>query len=157
MVSLIALARRGVGPLDWIAIGLLAAGLAFVATGLLPPRDASATVTRIAPLLLFLATILVLAELTAIAGVFDLAATRLAIMARGNFAALFALCVAFAAATTICLNLDTTAASLATLLWYERCTAAGLAIPARRLMLTGACLAVAGVTLAVAALLCFPG
>ena len=112
MVSLIAVARRTLSALDWIAIGLLAAGLACVASGLLPMRDASATVTRIAPLLLFLATILVLAELTAVAGVFDLAATRLAIMARGNFAALFALCVALAAATTICLNLDTTAVLL---------------------------------------------
>jgi Na+/H+ antiporter NhaD/arsenite permease-like protein len=48
-------------------------------------------------------------------------------------------------------------ASLATLLWYERCTGAGLAVPVRRLILTGACLAVAGVTLAVTAFVCFPG
>ncbi len=103
---------RRLGVLDWAAIGLLAAGLAFVASGLLPYDDASAAVRRILPLLLFLATILVLAELTAAAGVFDVAATRLAIVARGNFAALFVACVAFAAVTTICLNLDTTAVLL---------------------------------------------
>lgn len=98
--------------LDWFAIVLLACGLGCVASGLLPAPDASGTVRRILPLLLFLATILILAELTAIAGVFDLVATRLAIVARGNFAALFVLCVAFAAATTIGLNLDTTAVLL---------------------------------------------
>ena len=98
--------------LDWIAIGLLATGLVFVACGLLPDGTASDTVRRILPLLLFLATILVLAELTAAAGLFDLVATRLAIAARGNFAGLFVACVAFAAVTTICLNLDTTAVLL---------------------------------------------
>jgi arsenical pump membrane protein len=100
------------GVLDWIAIGLLATGLVLVACGLLPTGSASATVRRILPLLLFLATILILAELTATAGLFDLVATRLAIMARGNFAVLFAASVAFAAITTIGLNLDTTAVLL---------------------------------------------
>ena len=104
------LARLGV--LDWIAIALLATGLVFVATGLLPSGDASATVRRILPILLFLATILVLAELTAVAGVFDVAATRLAIVARGNFLGLFLLCCAFASVTTMALNLDTTAVLL---------------------------------------------
>jgi len=44
-------------------------------------------------------------------------------------------------------------ASLATLLWYERCVAAGVAVPLRRFMLTSACLAVAGIALSTAALL----
>jgi len=105
-----ALAKLGV--LDWIAIALLAAGLVFTATGLLPSGDASATVRRILPILLFLATILVLAELTAVAGVFDVAATRLAVVARGNFLGLFLLCCAFASVTTMALNLDTTAVLL---------------------------------------------
>jgi Na+/H+ antiporter NhaD/arsenite permease-like protein len=108
-------ASRGLkrlGVLDWIAVVLLAAGLVFVATGLLPSGDATATLRRIWPILLFLATILVLAELTAAAGVFDVAATRLAIVARGNFLALFLLCCAFASLTTITLNLDTTAVLL---------------------------------------------
>lgn len=104
--------RPRLGRLDWLAVVLLACGLVCVATGLLPGPDASGTVRRILPLLLFLATILILAELTAIAGVFDLVAARLAIWARGNFAVLFVLCVAFAAATTIGLNLDTTAVLL---------------------------------------------
>jgi arsenical pump membrane protein len=67
---------------------------------------------RILPILLFLATILVMADLTAEAGLFDLVATWLAIRADGHFGRLFAACVAFAAITTIVLNLDTTAVLL---------------------------------------------
>jgi arsenical pump membrane protein len=103
---------RVLGPLDWIAIGLLAVGLTFLATGLLPTAEATATMHRILPILLFLATILIVADLTAEAGLFDLVATRLAIAARGHFGRLFAACVAFAALTTIVLNLDTTAVLL---------------------------------------------
>jgi arsenical pump membrane protein len=44
-------------------------------------------------------------------------------------------------------------ASLATLLWYERCLASGVKVPLLRFTLTSACLAVAGITLATAALL----
>lgn len=98
--------------LDWIAICLLASGGFCVGTGLLKTADAEATVRRILPILLFLATVLVLAELTAEAGLFDMLATRLATLGRGNFAALFGLCVTFAAITTISLNLDTTAVLL---------------------------------------------
>jgi arsenical pump membrane protein len=100
------------GALDWIAIVLLALGGICVATGLLPAHDAGATLRRIGPILLFLATVLVLAELTADAGLFDMIAVRIATAGRGNFAALFAMCVAFAALTTITLNLDTTAVLL---------------------------------------------
>jgi arsenical pump membrane protein len=98
--------------LDWIAIFLLILGAVCVGTGLLPTAQADATARRILPILLFLATVLVLAELTATAGLFDAIATRLAAFGRGNFAALFGLCVAFAAVTTISLNLDTTAVLL---------------------------------------------
>ena len=66
-----------------------------------PRADAAATLHRILPLLLFLGAVVVLAELTAVAGVFDVLATRLAIVARGSFAALFLLCVGFASLTTI--------------------------------------------------------
>jgi arsenical pump membrane protein len=103
------------GVLDWIALGLLALGLIFLATGLLPvggALGAKATWDRIWPILIFLATVLVLAELTTVAGVFDVVARRLAILARGRFLALFVLCVAFASVTTIGLNLDTTAVLL---------------------------------------------
>ena len=101
--------------LDWVAIVLLALGLIFIATGLLPVSGtdgADATLRRILPILLFLATILILVELTNVAGLFDLVARRLAIVARGHFAALFVLCVAFAAVNTMVLNLDTTAVLL---------------------------------------------
>jgi arsenical pump membrane protein len=106
---------RRLSTLDWIAIILLVIGLIFVATGLLPVAGkdgADATVHRIWPILLFLATVLVLAELTNAAGLFDMVARRLAITARGHFFALFVLCVAFASITTIGLNLDTTAVLL---------------------------------------------
>ncbi|MFF5174517.1 SLC13 family permease [Micromonospora sp. NPDC000089] len=104
--------RAGLHPLDWVAIVLALAGLGAVAGGLLPRPEAEATLARILPLLLFLGTVVVLAELTAVAGVFDVVATRLAILARGSFPALFVLCVGFAALTTITLNLDTTAVLL---------------------------------------------
>ncbi|MGH3169003.1 MAG: SLC13 family permease [Trebonia sp.] len=107
--------RERLGVLDWIAIVLLALGLIFIATGLLPVSGkdgADATLRRILPILLFLATVLVLAELTNVSGFFDVVARRVAIIARGRFAVLFLLCVAFAAANTMVLNLDTTAVLL---------------------------------------------
>lgn len=98
--------------LDWIALGLAAVGVLCVLTGLLPRADAEATVRRIVPILIFLGTVVVLAELTAVAGVFDALAARVAITARGSYRALFWLCVGFASVTTIALNLDTTAVLL---------------------------------------------
>lgn len=102
----------GLHPLDWIAIALLVAGAGCVLGGLLPAAQAAATIRRILPLLAFLATVIVLAELTAEAEVFDVIATRMAILAGGNYLALFLLCVTFASATTAALNLDTTAVLL---------------------------------------------
>ncbi|MCX5201849.1 SLC13 family permease [Streptomyces sp. NBC_00237] len=99
-------------PLDWVAFGLLALGLLAVATGLLPTGPAGDVMERIGPLLLFLATVIVLGELTGKAGVFDVIASWVARTARGNYLALFGLCVAFASVTTIALNLDTTAVLL---------------------------------------------
>lgn len=98
--------------LDRVAIGLLATGLLCVATGLLPTGSATDAMTRIAPLLAFLGTVIVLAELTSRAEVFDVVAARMARAGRGSYAALFLLCVAFASVTTIALNLDTTAVLL---------------------------------------------
>ncbi|MCT9930560.1 SLC13 family permease [Planotetraspora sp. A-T 1434] len=103
---------RRLSVLDWIRIGLLAAGLVFVATGLLPAATARESVDRIAPLLLFLGAVIVLAELTKEAQVFDVIATRIAIVGRGSYPALFLLCTAFASLVTIFLNLDTTAVLL---------------------------------------------
>ncbi len=105
-----ALRRRPV--LDWITAGLFALALIFVLTGALPYGVADATIRRILPLLLFLGTVIVLAELTAAAEVFDVIAIRVAGAARGNYLTLFLLCVLFATITTTILNLDTTAVLL---------------------------------------------
>jgi arsenical pump membrane protein len=98
--------------LDWLALALLAAGLIFLATGLLPRGDAAETVRRITPLIVFLGAVVILAELTAQAEVFDVIATRVTILARGRNGLLFLLCLAFAALNTVFLNLDTTAVLL---------------------------------------------
>lgn len=103
---------RRVAVLDWIRVGLFVLGGVCVATGLLPYAEAEATMRRILPILAFLAAVIILAELTAEAGVFDVIAARIAIAGRGRYAALFGMCVAFASATTIALNLDTTAVLL---------------------------------------------
>ncbi|MEV4834227.1 MULTISPECIES: SLC13 family permease [Nonomuraea] len=103
---------RRLGVLDWIRIGLLALGLLFVATGLLPLPDAAESLAEIGPLLVFLVGIIVLAELTKEAQVFDAIAARVAVLGRGNYVALFLLCTAFASFITIFLNLDTTAVLL---------------------------------------------
>jgi arsenical pump membrane protein len=96
----------------WIAFGLLALGLAGVAVGLLPWQDAVDQVSRTVPLLVFLGSVIVLAELLDRAEVFDVLATRMAILGGGRYPLLFVLCVAFASITTIFLNLDTTAVLL---------------------------------------------
>ena len=100
------------GGLDWLAIALFIAGGVAVATGLLPTADARATLARILPLLVFLGSVIVLAELAARAELFDVIATRVTILARGSNAGLFGLGLAFAAGITIFLNLDTTAVLL---------------------------------------------
>lgn len=105
-------ALRRLPILDRVAVGLFLTGLGCVGTGLLPAREAEVTIRRILPLLLFLGTVIVLAELTAAAEVFDIIAARIAITARGSYAALFGLCVLFASVTTMVLNLDTTAVLL---------------------------------------------
>ncbi|MCB5909041.1 SLC13 family permease [Streptomyces pinistramenti] len=99
-------------PLDWLAAGLLVCGLAFVATGLLPTGPAGEAMTRIGPLLVFLATVIVMAELTGKAQVFDAVASWVSRAGKGNYLLLFGLCVLFASVTTIALNLDTTAVLL---------------------------------------------
>lgn len=103
---------RRVALLDWVRIALLVIGLLCVATGLLPRAEAASNMRRIAPLLLFLGSVIILAQLARRARVFDVIAHRVAILGRGNYAALFVLCVLFATATTTLLNLDTTAVLL---------------------------------------------
>jgi arsenical pump membrane protein len=98
--------------MDYVAIGLLVAGLICVLGRALPAAQAGATLRRVLPLLVFLGTVIVLAELVAAAGVFEAVATRLAVLARGRYRVLFVLCVLLAASTTAVLNLDTTAVLL---------------------------------------------
>ncbi|TXS30972.1 arsenic transporter [Streptomyces sp. ms191] len=98
--------------MDWLAAGLLVLGLLCVATGLLPTGPAGEVMERIGPLVAFLATVIVLAELTGKAEVFDVVATWVARTGRGSYPLLFLLCVLFASVTTITLNLDTTAVLL---------------------------------------------
>lgn len=109
--GLLSIARKP-SVLDWIRIALLIAGILCVLTGLLPAAEAEDSLRRIAPLLLFLGAVIVLAKLARQAQVFDVIATRMAIVGRGNYLALFLLSVVFASLTTIFLNLDTTAVLL---------------------------------------------
>ncbi|MFJ8919476.1 SLC13 family permease [Streptomyces sp. NPDC102415] len=103
---------RRLHPLDWLAGGLLALGLLAVVTGLLPEDPAAAEMRRVGPLVVFLGTVIVMAELTGRAQVFDVVAAWVARAGRGRYPLLFGLCVAFASLTTITLNLDTTAVLL---------------------------------------------
>lgn len=107
----VALMRR-LHPLDRLAGGLLVLGVVAVLTGLLPADSAAEQMRRIGPLLVFLATVIVLAELAGRAQVFDVVAAWVARAGRGRYPLLFGLCVVFASLTTITLNLDTTAVLL---------------------------------------------
>jgi arsenical pump membrane protein len=137
---------RRLAILDWIAITLFVLGWAAVATGLLPAHDARATVTRILPLLVFLGSVIVLARLDSAAQLFDVLAFRLTVLGRGRTWVLFPLCVLFAAATTIFLNLDTTAVLLTPVLLAT----------ARRARMTALTLAMTTVWLANTASLLLP-
>ncbi|MFI6269516.1 ArsB/NhaD family transporter [Micromonospora zamorensis] len=120
-------------PLDLVAVVLAVVGGACALSGLLPRAETTATVHRVLPLLLFLGTVIVLAELTAVAGVFDVLASRLAIAAQGSWAALFLLCGGLATVTTLVLNLDTTAVLLTPVLLA---LARNLRVPAAPLAVT---------------------
>ena len=85
--------------------------MAFVIV-VLPASEAAGVVRRIAPILVFLAAITVVAELSDAAGVFELAAAGAARAARGSVPQLFVLMAALAAVVTIVLSLDTTAVLL---------------------------------------------
>ncbi len=98
--------------LDMLAVALVALGALAVAAGLLPTAAARATGERILPLLIFLGAVIILAELAGEAGVFNVIASRVTILAKGRTSALFVLSILFAAITTAFLNLDTTAVLL---------------------------------------------
>lgn len=127
-------ARTGAGwlglhPLDWVAVALLAAGAASVAGGLLPLAETGTTMRRVLPILVFLATVIPLAELTAAAEVFDVVAAWIARVAGGSYLALFVLSVVLASATTIALNLDTTAVLLTPVMLALAATIGGSPLP----------------------------
>ena len=88
-----------------------AAALALV-TRLLPLDAASDVTRRMAPVLLFLVAITVLAELAEVARLFDVAAGHAARLARGRTVRLFLLVALLATVTTVLLGLDTTAVLL---------------------------------------------
>ncbi|NUS74209.1 MAG: arsenic transporter [Corynebacteriales bacterium] len=98
--------------LDGLVVAVFCAGILCVLTGALPASEAMETGQRIAPLLLFLGTVIIFAELLAKAGVFATVAVWIARLAGGSRKLLFLLCVVFASLTTIFLNLDTTAVLL---------------------------------------------
>jgi arsenical pump membrane protein len=90
---------------------LVAAGLALV-TRWLPAGEAESILRRIAPVLVFLVAITVVAQLAQNAGVFDAAAHLAARIGRGRTWVLWLLMVTLATASTIVLSLDTTAVLL---------------------------------------------
>lgn len=91
----------------WLVAAAL--GLLTVATGLLPLEEAGAVTSRVAPVLVFLVAMTVLAELADEAELFDVAASRAARLARGRVWVLYGLVLLLSSATTIVLSLDTTA------------------------------------------------
>lgn len=80
--------------------------------GVLPATDALAVADRVWPILLFVVAVTIVAELAAIAGVFDALASRLARWARGRVILLWLLVVVLAVVVTAFLSLDTTAVLL---------------------------------------------
>lgn len=99
----------GLPPLWAVA---LTAGALVVVSGELPVAAGRETLTRAAPVLIFLIAVTVLAELSDAAGVFDVLARRAALVAGGRTTVLYLLVIAVATATTVLLSLDTTAVLL---------------------------------------------
>ena len=94
----------------WLVAALL--GTLTLLTGLLSPEAALDVTDRVAPVLVFLVAVTVLAELADVAQVFDVAAGWAARLARGRTPVLFGLVVLLGVVTTVVLSLDTTAVLL---------------------------------------------
>jgi len=94
----------------WIASAL--GGLLVVVTGLLSPEGAGDVLLRLAPILLFLVAVTVLAELADASGLFDVAARECAHWGRGSTWRLWLMVVGLASVATVLLSLDTTAVLL---------------------------------------------
>ena len=95
-----------------VGVALLLLGAAAVGVGVLPLQDAVAIGERVWPVLLFVVSVTIVAELAAAAGVFDVVAARLARLARGRTWALWLAVVLLAVVATAFLSLDTTAVLL---------------------------------------------
>ena len=94
----------------WIVAAV--GGALSVLSGALPLDSAGQALGRLAPVLVFLVAVTILAELAQLAGVFEAAAGLAAKAAGGRVRMLFLLVVVIAAATTVLLSLDTTAVLL---------------------------------------------
>ena len=94
----------------WAAAGV--AGILAIVTGLLPFGDARTLTQRVGPVLGFLIAVTVLAELAERAGVFEVAADRLARLGGGRVRRLYLLICLLGAVTTVFLSVDTTAVLL---------------------------------------------
>ncbi|MGY5884654.1 SLC13 family permease [Modestobacter lacusdianchii] len=92
----------------WVGAGACVA----LVSGVLSPDEAGHVLVRIAPILVFLVAVTVLAELADAAGVFSTAADHVARAGRGSTGALFVLVAGLATAVTAVLSLDTTAVLL---------------------------------------------
>lgn len=92
-------------------LGAAAAAIC-LASRLLPLSGAGDVLSRMAPILVFLVAITVLAELCEVSGIFDVAAMHASRLARGRTSMLFLLVSVLATATTVLLGLDTTAVLL---------------------------------------------
>lgn len=88
------------------------AAVLVLVTGLLPVEAAVDVLVRVAPVLVFLVAITVVAELADGAGVFEVAARWAAVSAHGSAARLFGLVALVAVAVTVLMSLDTTAVML---------------------------------------------
>lgn len=95
-----------------VGAALLALGGLAIGVGVLPVESALAIADRVWPVLLFVVAVTVVAELAAVAGVFDVAAAVLARWARGRTWVLWLTVVALAVVSTAFLSLDTTAVLL---------------------------------------------
>jgi arsenical pump membrane protein len=87
-------------------------GVIVLGSGLLPANDAVAVIDRIAPVLVFLVGVTVIAGLADAAKVFEVAAREAAHLGRGRTWRLWLLIVTLATALTVVLSLDTCAVLL---------------------------------------------
>jgi arsenical pump membrane protein len=112
-VAALAFAGVAVRPFGWPEFVWAVGGAAFlVALGLLPWRDALAGVGRGTDVYLFLAGMMLLAELARQEGLFDWLAAKAALLARGSGARLFTLVFGVGVLVTVFLSNDATAVVL---------------------------------------------